>query len=314
MNGRKKVVLMMCTLIACIAIPTLVQAQDKAFPSKGITAVIPWLPAGSTDLAGRKIQMIMKDQGVNLIIKNVPGGGSIVGITEVKNATPDGYTVGLGSGAFLAAGAIGLAPLNPSDFSNISLISEDPLVLIIKADAPFNNVKEFTDYMKANPNKVTFSSAGTNNATHFLGVELASMVNAKIQHVPYDGGAQCVTQVMGGHITAAVIKPTEAMAQLKEKQIRILAIASDQRLESLPDVPTFKESGFDLVSSQITFVIAPKNIDAAVRTRLVELFDKAVQSQEYQEFAEQQGFICPKIIFAELDSLIYIQNNTLKET
>jgi tripartite-type tricarboxylate transporter receptor subunit TctC len=303
MKGSKKFTLAACVLIgltAALAGP--VAAKDDAFPKKEITMVIPWAAGGSTDIAGRKIQQILREEfSINTIIKNVPGGASIVGLSEVKTAKADGYTVGLGSGSFLSIGAVGQTTLKIEDFSNISLLSEDPLMLVVKTDAPWKNLQEYVEYMKSSQNPSTIGIAGTNTINQLVAMELVKIAKTQYQHIPFDGAAQAITSIMGGHVDAGVVKPSEAMSQFKEKQIRILAIANDKRFDSLPDVPTFKESGYDVTGTQITFIVAPKNIDPAVRTSLIELFDKAVQSDTYQKFSFQQGFISQKKSGADLD-------------
>jgi tripartite-type tricarboxylate transporter receptor subunit TctC len=307
------------TLVASVLMGLMVtgvghaQAQED-FPKKEITMVIPWAPGGSTDIAGRKIQQILKEEiSVNTVIKNAPGGASIVGLTEVKNARPDGYTVGYASGSFLSIRAVGQTSLTSDDFSNISLLSEDPLVLVVKADAPWKNLQEFVDHMKKGPEKATIGIAGTNTINQVVAMKLAKLAGSEYQHIPFDGAAQAITQIMGGHLDAGVTKPSESMAQFKEKQIRILAISTEKRIDSLPDVPTFRESGYDVVGSQITFVAAPKNIDPAIRARLIEIFDKASQSKSYQEFAYQQGFIAVKEGGADLDKHVVNLYKDLEE-
>ncbi|GAB7054645.1 MULTISPECIES: tripartite tricarboxylate transporter substrate binding protein [unclassified Paenibacillus] len=280
--------------------------EGNKFPQKDITIVVPWNAGGGNDLMARKLQAIFKDElGISVVVKNAPGGNGVVGITEVASSKPDGYTLGVHTSSTLSVIALGQASLKSDKLTNIALISEDPLVLVSKADAPWNNMKELVEYMKTKPNQVKVATPGTNNVNHAVAAMLGSSTNVQFQHVPFDGGALVITQLLGGHVDVAVLKPSESMSQIKDGNLKAIAINAEKRIDSLPDVPTFKESGYDLFTSgavkQISFIVGPAGMDPAIRERLTELFNKAIQSDAYQKFAHEGGFITPKKTGSELD-------------
>lgn len=279
---------------------------NTQFPQKDITIVVPWNAGGANDLMARKLQVILKDEmGISVVVKNAPGGNGVVGITEVSTSKPDGYTLGVNTSSTLSVIALGQASLKSDKLTNIALMSEDPLILVSKADAPWNNMKELVEHMKSKPNQVKVATPGTNNVNHAVAAMLGSSTNVQFQHVPFDGGALVITQLLGGHVDVAVLKPSESMSQIKEGNLKAVAINAEKRVASLPDVPTFKESGYDVFTSgavkQISFIVGPAGIDPAVRERLTEIFNKAIQSEAYQKFAQDGGFITPKKTGSELD-------------
>lgn len=275
------------------------------FPKKEITMIVPWNAGGGNDVAARKLQVILKEQGISSVVKNVPGGNGVVGISEVMTSKPDGYTVGLQTSTTLSSMALGKSKIKPEQLSNIALMVDEPHVMIVKGDARWNSLKELVEYMKANPNKVTVATPGTNNVNHAVAAMLGVTANVQYLHVPFDGGALVIPQILGGHVDVAVLKPSEVVAQVKDKKFKALAVNDDKRLAVLPDVPTFKESGYDLFKAgpvkQMTFLVGPAGLDPKVRDRLIEIFNKAIQADAYQKLAKDSGFITPQKTPAELD-------------
>jgi len=314
-------IFLMAVLI--LVVPALVACGSQgrggsSFPSKEITIIVPWNAGGGNDLMARKLQAVLQEEmEVAVVVKNVPGGNGVVGITEVINAKPDGYTVGVHTSTTLSTIALGNADLKPEQWTSIAQISEDPLVLVVKADSPWNDLNAFVEHMRANPGKVTIATPGTNNVNHAVAVMLADATGTEFQHVPFEGGALVIPQLLGGHVDAAVLKPSESMAQIKEGQFRALAINAEERMKSLPDVPTFKESGVELFKTgdvkQMSFIVAPAGLDDAVRTKLIELFDQAIKSDTYQQFAEESAFVTPRKTGSELDEEVKVQLQSLNE-
>lgn len=296
----------LAVLLMVVLTASTVQA---AFPTREIRLVVPWGPGGATDIMARQLQPIFKERfGVTLAIINVAGGNSVVGMTEVATARPDGYTVGVASSTILALIAQGQVGWDVDRFTNLALLSEDPLLLLVRASAPWRDLRSFMEYVKQHPGEVRVGTSGSRNVNHGLAVLAAESVGSTIRHVPFDSGAVTVAALMGGHIDAAVLKPNETMSQLRSGEVRALGVFRSQRLSVLPDVPTFAEMGYDVFAkgevAQISFLVAPAGIPADVRTRLIEMFDEAIQSPQFQAFAAQQGFVAPSVTGAELDGYV----------
>lgn len=284
-------------------------AQAAAFPAREIRLVVPWGPGGATDIMARQLQPIFKERfGATLVVINVPGGNSAVGMTEVITARPDGYTVGIASSTILSLIAQGQVGWGVDRLTNLVLVSEDPLLLLVRASAPWKDLRSFMEHVKQHPGEVRIGTSGSRNVNHGLAVLAAQAVGSTIRQVPFDSGAVTVAALMGGHIDAAVLKPNETMSQLRSGDVRALGVFRSQRLSVLPDVPTFAELGYDVFArgkvAQISFVVAPAGIPADVRERLIQMFDEAVQSPQFQAFAAQQGFVAPSVTGAELDAYV----------
>ena len=278
--------------------------KQPDFPKKEITIVVPWNAGGGIDMMARKIQVLFKDMGITAVVKNVPGGNGVIGINEVMTAKPDGYTVGVQTSSTLSVMALGKSQIKADKLTNIALLADDPHVLIVKQDAPWKSLKELVDHMKANPNAVSLATVGTNNVNHAVPAMLGLVTGTEFKHVPFDGAALVIPAVMGGHVNAAILKPSEAVQHVKDGKFRALAI-NGERMDVLPGVPTFKESGFDLWKGsplkQMSIVVAPAGMDPAVRDKLVEIFNKAIQSADYQKLAKEGGFVADKRSVEQLD-------------
>lgn len=276
------------------------------FPKKEITIVVPWNAGGGNDVMARKVATIFKEMGITAVVKNVPGGNGVVGINEVVTAKPDGYTVGVQTSSTLSAMALGKTSIKADKMTNISLMCDEPHILVVRGDAPWKNLKEMIDYMKVNPNKVTIATPGSNNVNHAVAAMLGKVADVEFQHVPFDGGALVIPQLLGGHVDAAVLKPSEVVAQIKEGKFKGFGVNDDKRLANLPEVPTFKEGGFDLFKAgpvkQMSFIVAPAGLDPAVRDKLVEIFNKATQSEGYQKLGKDSGFNAPLRTPSDLDN------------
>ncbi len=281
------------------------QAQKKPdFPKKEITIVVPWNAGGGIDMMARKIQVLFKDMGITAVVKNVPGGNGVMGINEVMTSKPDGYTVGVQTSSTLAVMALGKSQIKADKLTNIALMADDPHVLVVSKDAPWKTLKELIDYMKANPNAVSLATVGTNNVNHAVPAMMGQVTGTEFKHVPFDGAALVIPAILGGHVNAAILKPSEAVQHVKEGKFRALAI-NGERMDVLPGVPTFIESGVDLWKGaplkQMSILVAPAGLDPAVRDKLIEIFNKATQSPDYQKLAKESGFIADKRSPEQLD-------------
>jgi len=253
-------------------------AQDS-YPSKPITMVVPFPPGGVADIVGRPLASLMeKTLKQPTIVVNRAGAGGAVGMAAVAKAAPDGYTILMG------LSSISIFPVSdringktPSyemkDFAPIALITADPTVLVVSADSPWKNLKEFVDSAKAYPGKINYSSSGTYGTLHVSMEMFANAAGIKLFHIPYAGGGPALTALLGGQVHALASGPAPAVAQIKGGKMRALASWSGERLPLMPDVPTFKELGYDAEFYIWSGVFAP----AAVPTRVLDTLRAAVR-------------------------------------
>src|SRR3982750_2678001 len=236
------------TLLAALAAGAAV-AQD-AFPSKPITMIVPFPPGGVADIVGRPLASVMqKSLKQPVVVVNRTGAGGAVGMAAVAKSAPDGYTILMGLSSisiFPVSDRINGKP--PSyelkDFAPIALVTADPTVLVVRADSRYHTVKDFVDAAKAQPGKINYSSSGVYGTLHVAMEIFANAAGIKLFHVPYGGGGPAITALLGGQVEASAQGPAAAIGQIKGGKMRALAGWGTERLKLLPDLPTFKELGY----------------------------------------------------------------------
>ena len=296
MKKKFFMVLALC-LIAVTAVFANGQAETSAdvnYPTKEITLIIPWNPGGTNDLAGRALQPIFKSMyDVNLVIKNVPGGGSAVGILEATNAKNEGYTLGLSTKPYLALLAQDRVASTLDASTNMMSVMEEPIVLVVKNNGKYADAEALIADLKANPGKVSCGVPGTNNVNQIYATLLQEQVNSEFNFMPFDGGSRVVAELIGGHVDCGVLKPSETIAQVKGGELKIVGVFNKEGLSILPEVPTFEELGYDVFRlgnvQQMAYLMGPKNLDPKVEAKIIEMFTNVVNSDEYRAFAESVG-------------------------
>src|ERR1700754_1694928 len=259
-------------ILACaVAALQLAAAQAQStYPSRDITFVVPWNAGGSNNVAARALDPILREHGIKIVIENVVGATGVIGMKRVANAPPDGYTLGMGTSSTLALIAQGKAPLKNADFTHIARVSTDPLMLLVSTKAEQKSLDDFIKYMKGNPDKVTIGTPGNYNLNHIFASMTARVAGVDYVNGPYTGGSKVVADLLGGHVASGVLKPSETLGQIQEGLLKPIGIFANERLEMFPDVPTFKEKGYDVFPFgpvvQMAYVVAPANLPADVRT------------------------------------------------
>jgi tripartite-type tricarboxylate transporter receptor subunit TctC len=289
-------------------IETTTEKKVVDFPKKEITLIVPWNPGGANDVVARHLQPIFKDKfDANLIIKNVPGGGSAVGITEVLTAKNDGYTLGLATSSFISLVAQELAQADMSKIENICLIMEDPIAVVCKT-GKYETVKDFIEDAKSRPGKAILAMSGTNNPSHVYSALLEEVSGADINLMSYDGGSRCVTELLGGHADISVSNYGDFVSQIEAGELKVISIMTKDRISTLPDVPTIIESGYDVFGKgfirQFSYVMAPAGLDPDVKEALKELFVQAVATEEFQTLSKERNFLSPGTSGKDMDDMI----------
>jgi tripartite-type tricarboxylate transporter receptor subunit TctC len=277
---------------ALLAAVPVAFAQD-AYPSKPITMIVPFPPGGVADIVGRPLAASMqKSLKQPVVVLNRTGAGGAVGMAAVAKAAPDGYTILMGLSSisvFPVSDRInGKAPsYELADFAPIALVTADPTVLVVRADGPYKTLKDFVDAAKANPGKINYSSAGVYSTLHVAMEIFANSAGIKLFHVPYQGGGPAVTALLGGQVEALASGPAAAIGQIKAGKMRALAAWSDKRIPMMPDLPTFKELGYDAEFYIWSAVFAPAATPAPVLAKLRESVREAVQDPDFRNAMEK---------------------------
>jgi tripartite-type tricarboxylate transporter receptor subunit TctC len=284
-------------VLACLfaALQATASYAQSAYPQRDITFVVPWNAGGSNDVAARALDPILREQGIKIVIENVVGATGVIGMRRVANAAPDGYTLGMGTSSTLALIAQNKAPLKNADFTYIARVSTDPLMLLVSSKAPQKSLEDFIGYMKGNPDKVTIGTPGNYNLNHIFASMTARAAGVDFVNVPYTGGSKVVADLLGQHVDSGVLKPSETLGQIQEDLLKPLGVFANDRLEMFPDVPTFKDKGYDVFPYgpvvQMAYVVAPASLPADVRARLITAFRAAILDPRFREFAKNNAFL-----------------------
>ena len=272
-----------------------VHAQD-AYPSRPITVINPFPPGGVSDTITRPLdaalEVVLKQ---SVVLENKTGAAGAVGAQFVAAAKPDGYTLLthlVSISGFAAVDKLfGRQPkFTNDDFIPIARIVADPIVMIINTDLPYKTLKELIEDAKANPNKLIFSSSGLYGASHVPTALLAKAAgNIQMRHLPTNGGGPAVTAVLGGNASFFMSPTSIAIPHIKGGKVRPLAVSSAVRTKSLPDVPTFKEQGYDLEYSFWIGLFAPKGTPDPIIAKLREATKMAAHSKEFLGTLDKLG-------------------------
>ncbi|MET3698578.1 tripartite-type tricarboxylate transporter receptor subunit TctC [Bacillus oleivorans] len=261
-------------------------ASGSDFPTKSIELIVPYAAGGGTDSLARSFAD-QTDLGQSVAVVNREGGGGAVGMQNGANANPDGYTVSMITVELLTLPHSGLAQFSYEDFHPVALLNEDPAAITVSADAPWNTIEEFIAAAKEENLKV--GNSGTGAIWHLAASALEQETDVTFNHVPFEGAAPAVTALLGGHIDAVSVSPAEVRTQVEAGELKVLAVMADERVESLPDVPTLKESGIDLSIGTWRGLAVPKDTPEDVVKTLEESFGETAQSEEFKATLDTLG-------------------------
>ncbi|MDF1536839.1 MAG: tripartite tricarboxylate transporter substrate binding protein [bacterium] len=261
------------------------------YPEKPITYIIPFNPGGESDVTARFQEPILEEVlGVDVNVNHKPGGGGAVAWSEFqRTAKPDGYTV-IGVNIPHIIGGPMLRKNSGYETDGFGLVMWfhfTPNALVVNANSPFKTLKDFIDYAKEHPKVITVGGSGSYSANHLEMLRLEREAGIKLTYIPHTGTGPLVPAILGGHLSALMTYSMPPV-QLGDK-VRVLAVASDERVEALPDAPTFKEQGYDIVGGAFRGVAAPKGTPKAVIDKLADAFTRA-----NKKIAEKQlplGFV-----------------------
>ncbi|WP_208512837.1 tripartite tricarboxylate transporter substrate binding protein [Variovorax paradoxus] len=291
-------------LLAAGTLPVL--AAD--WPSKPITLVVPFVAGGTTDIVARTVgQKLSESLKQPVIVDNRGGAGGTVGATLAAKAPADGYTLFLATIAHAIAPGLykKLAYDFQRDFDPVALVASTPNVLIVNDKVPAKTVAELVAYIKANPGKVNFGSAGNGSTEHISGELFRSMTKTEIVHVPYKGGAPMMADLMGGQIQMAIETSPSASPHVKAGKVHALAVTTRARSPAYPGVPTLDEAGLKGYDMTTWFALmAPHGTPPEIVQRLNAELARALQQPDVVKRFEEQGVTAGRMKPAELAAFI----------
>jgi tripartite-type tricarboxylate transporter receptor subunit TctC len=234
------------TVIALVSVVTATTAMAQAWPGRTITAIIPFAAGNANDIVARIVlDQISKQLGQTIVVDNRPGGGTIVGINAAAHAAPDGYTMLVHSSSFSASYSLHKSlPFDVfKDFAAVVRLGYQPMVLVVAAGKPWKTLGELVATAKAKPGALNFASAGVGAASHLAAERLRLSAGFTAQHIPFKGPVEAITEVLSGRIDFYFLPVAPALANIRGGKLRALAVSTEKRAASLPDVPTTAESG-----------------------------------------------------------------------
>ena len=262
--------------------------------SKKLTILVGFPAGGAPDVVARAISVSLRDAGYAVIVDNKAGAGGRLAADALLQAPADGSTVML-----LPAGNMTIYPhiYNnlkydwQKDFAVLATACEFQFGMAVGPAVPAKTLKEFVDWARANPGKASFATPGAGTGMHFLGVMFGRDAKIDFNHVPYKGGAPALTDVIGGTVPSLFTTLPNVLQRHKSGQVRILGFSGEQRLKGVPDVPTFKESGFpDLTLSEMFVFVARAQTPASVQKDLAAALSAAVRSKAVDEVLEKAEY------------------------
>ena len=282
------------TLLALAAATLSSGALAQAWPSKPIKVIVPFPPGGGTDLIARAVtQKVAVATNWTFVVENKPGAGGNLGVDAAAKSPPDGYTLVMGQTSNLAINP-SLYPKLPydpqKDLTPIVLVANAPLVMVTGANSPFKSLGDAVNAAKAKPGRVNFASPGNGTVAHLTSELFQKAAAVKMQHVPYKGAAQALTDVISGNVELYMSSVPTLLGQIKQGKLRPLAVTSAKRVNDLPDVPTINESGYKGFDAVTWFgILAPAGTPKEVVSQLNAEFNKALQLPDLRKKLGDEG-------------------------
>ena len=251
--------LLAAALALAFAAPGLAQSAEK-YPERQIRIIVPYPPGGSVDVLGRVVaQRMQENWGQTVIVENRPGAGTMIGTAAAAKAEPDGYTLIIVVSGHTTNPALHANMPYDSirDFAPIALLARTPVVLYAHPSLPAKDTKELVALSKQKTHTLNFGSAGTGSMTHLTGELLKDKTGADLLHIVYRGGTPALNDLLAGHLPLQFATVAQALPQYQAGQLRALGISSAERYASVKEIPTFREQGIDLVTTEWYGLLAP---------------------------------------------------------
>ena len=295
MNGRSSASQRLWVALACACLIGLsAPAPAQTFPDRPIKIIAPFTPGSPNDVVARLIAPLMASKlGQSVVIDNRPGGGTAIGVKATMTAEPDGYTLMVSNSPthFIAPLVNKTFTYDPlKDFVPIATVASGGLMLVIAPEVPAKTLQEFVAHAKANPGKLNFGF-GQGTLPQLVGEMFKLASGTDIANIPYKGGIQAVTDMLGGRVQMNIGTISTLAPLVREGKLRALAITSAERNAELPDVPTMAEGGLPEVASVTTYgLFGPAGIPASVVARLNASVNESLKSEELRGAIRRIGF------------------------
>jgi tripartite-type tricarboxylate transporter receptor subunit TctC len=271
-------------------------SAEELWPTKPVRIIVPYVAGGAADITVRSLaQLLTVSLGQTIVVENKVGGGGNIGTDLVAKSAPDGYTFLLTyTGPFAINPTLyKTLPFDPNiDFAHVTLVADAPLILTIHPSLPASNLAELIAYLKANPEKVFYGSAGIGSAGHLSGALFMLQTGTRINHIPFKGGAQAVIELVAGRIQMEFLSIPNAISHTRTGKLRAIAMAADHRFPLFPDIPTMAESGWtDFGISNWYGISAAAGTPTAIIQRMNRALSEALQDSNLRKRFQEIGLV-----------------------
>jgi tripartite-type tricarboxylate transporter receptor subunit TctC len=296
-------------LIAILA--SAAAAFGQTWPTKPITMIVPYPPGGNVDFGARLLAAKMRENlNQSVVVENVPGAGGVVGVAKVVAAAPDGYTILMGADSpisiarFVTPSIVKYESLR--DLAPIGLVNAAPMMLLARPGLPANDFAGLVKLARAQPGKLNYATSGVGTVLHLAMERIKQQAGIDVLHVPYKGGAQIVSDLIGNQVDLAILVSVAAIPQVKAGKIKAFGVTSAQRISQAPEIPALAESpelkGFDMVAW--TGLFAPVQTPAPIVERLNRELNAALASPDVRAKMEEQGAVIGKSSSAQFAAFL----------
>jgi len=294
MQLTRRTAIVALAALATTAIPAVAQQ----YPSKPITAIVPFAAGGPTDVVTRLVtEHMSRTLGQQIVVENIGGAGGSIGMSRAAAAAPDGYTIAVGNmGTQSAAPALypNLKYDPATSFTQISVVNYTPQTIVSKKGLEPKDLKELITFLKANSEKMNYGHAGVGSISYVSGLVFNSQFGFKPGLVAYKGTGPALNDLVGGQIDYMVDQSMNVIPQITAGTIKAYAVAHPERIAALPDVPTTKELGVDFIFSAWNAMVAPKGLPKDIQDKLVDALGKAMDDPVIIKRYEDLGSTAPK--------------------
>lgn len=264
--------------------------KEAEFPSDTVSIICHSKEGGGSDALSREVaQILQEDQGWSVTVENKTGGSGSVGMQYVQNSEADGYTIGTAPVELSMIQALGYAELNPDSVQLLGCGMSWTAALYVPNDAPYETMEDFITYCQENPGDVNVANSGIGSIWHIAACVLADKTGIELNHVPYDGATGALTALLGNEVDAAVVGTCEGYSYVDSGDLKCLGVFGEDRSDTMPDVPTAAEQGYDINVVCWVGFLAPQGIDESKLTVLQDSLKAVFETDTYKEFCKTRG-------------------------
>ena len=280
-------------------------AETVDFPgNKQVSLIVPYSAGGASDTVARIYASELEQSlGTSIVVSNVTGASGAIGLEQVRNSNPDGYTIAYMPVESTMLKALGFTDLSTDDFRFIGRAMTIPAAVTVRADAPWDTFEDFVNYAKEHPGEIQVGNSGTGSIWHIAAASIEKECGVQFTHVPFDGAAPAVAALLGGNIQAVTVSPSEVKNNVDSGDFKVLCVLGESRFSVVPDVPTAQELGIDITIQGWGGFAVPKDTPQAVIDILEKASETAINSDSVKKTLADRGYEHAYLSGSDMDQI-----------